>query len=317
MPRKAVLAGGSGFLGSALARRLTDAGWEVVVLSRDRGETQRPGAPRTRTVHWDARTAGEWARELDGADALVNFTGRSVNCVHTPENRREILWSRLDSVRALGAALSGLRQRPPVWVQCSGVGYYGPRGPERCDESTPPGDDFLAGVCRDWEQAAAAACPAEVRPVVLRLGMVLGRDGGAFPLLARLARAGLGGRAGSGRQGMSWIHLDDAVALFFRAIEDAHLSGVYNACAPEPVANAAFMRELRTAVGRPWSPPAPGFAVRLAARLFLRTDPSLVLEGQFVVPVRLTAAGFRFRFPRVTEALADLARAPRATPGGH
>lgn len=247
----------------------------------------------------------------------MNFTGRSVNCVHTPENRQQILGSRLDSVRVLGAVLAGLPRQPRSWVQCSGAGFYGPRGDERCEETTASGSDFLAQVCRRWEEEFAAACPAEVRPVVLRLGMVLGREGGVFPLLARLARRGLGGAAGHGRQGMSWIHLEDAVGIFAQVANDEKLHGAYNACAPEPVANADFMRALRRAVHRPWSPPAPAFAVRWAARYFLRTDPSLVLEGQFVVPARLTAAGFRFRFPRVKEAFANLASAPRAIPSGH
>lgn len=315
MPRKAILAGGSGFLGQALARRLLADGWEVVVLTRSPRQCHQLGDTGGRPVAWDARTAGDWSGELDGADALVNFAGRSVRCVHTDGNRRAIRDSRVHAVEALGAALAKAARPPGVWVQCSGIGYYGPRGAgECCDESTPPGDDFLARVCRDWEAAFHAACPAASRGVVVRLGMVLGREGGAFPLLAKLARAGLGGTAGGGRQGMSWIHVDDAVGLFVRALADLGMRGAYNACAPEPVANADFMRALRRAVHRPWSPPAPAFAVRLAARCFLRTDPSLVLDGQYAVPARLQAAGHGFVHPHLDAALRDLA-APAAPPG--
>lgn len=305
MPKKAILAGGSGFLGSALARRLVREDWEPVVLTRAPGKDPGPVAG-VRYVAWDARTAGDWANELDGAAAVVNFTGRNVNAAPTPSNRRAILESRLASVHALAQAVARARRRPQVWVQCSGVGYYGPRGTEPCDEATPPGADFLADVCRRWEAAFAAGCPADTRSVVLRLGLVLGRDGGAFPLLVRLARAGLGGSAGHGRQGMSWVHVDDVVAVMMRALGDGLLQGAFNATAPEPVANVEFMRALRRAVHRPWSPPAPAFAVRLAARFILRTDPSLILDGQYAGPARLQAAGFPFLHPRLEDALRDL-----------
>ena len=236
MSPKVILAGGSGFVGTALARRLAGDGREVVILTRNPAEHHAPGDTPgpVRAVAWDGRTVGAWTAELEGAGAVVNLTGRSVNCVHTPENRRLILESRLDSVRVLGTAAAAAKRPPAVWVQASAVGYYGPRGAEACPEDAPPGGDFLASVCRRWEEAQAAACPAGVRPVVLRLGMVLGAEGGAFPLLARLARWGLGGAAGSGRQGMSWIHLDDVVALMARALGDDTLRGAYNATAPEP-----------------------------------------------------------------------------------
>lgn len=313
MAQKVILAGGSGFVGTALTRRLAAEGWEVVVLSRSPAECHviRDTVGTVRAVGWDGRTAGAWAREVDGAAAVVNLAGRSVNCVHTPENRQQILESRLDAVRALAAALGAARRPPAVWVQASAVGYYGPRGADPCPEDAPPGGDFLASVCRRWEEAQVAGCPAAVRPVILRLGMVLGNSGGAFPLLARLARWGLGGAAGSGRQGMSWIHLDDVVALVVRALGDETMREVYNATAPEPVANAAFMRALRTAVRRPWSPPAPAFAIALAGRYLLGTDPSLVLDGQFAPPARLVAAGHAFRFPTLASALADLVTAGR------
>jgi uncharacterized protein len=301
MSNKAVLAGGSGFIGRAVAGHLRALGWEVVVLTR----RPRPRDDGIREVAWDARTAGAWARELDGAAALVNLTGRSINCVHDEANRREILQSRLDSVRALGAAVAGCARPPPVWVQAGAVGYYG-TGPEMRTEDSPPGGDALAGICRQWEEEFARACPATVRPVVLRLGVVLGRESGAFPPLARVTRFFLGGAAGSGRQGFSWIHLDDVAGIIARACTDATMRGAYNACAPRPVDNAGFMRALRSALGRPWAPPAPAFAIRLAARFVLRTEPGLILEGLFCRPARLEQAGYRFRHPELAGALADL-----------
>lgn len=307
MARKVILAGGSGFIGSAVARHLAAEGWDVVILTRG-SKTVLDRVVGARPVAWDGTGVGAWTSELEGAQAIVNLAGASVNAVPTERNRQKILQSRLAAVRALGEALARTAQRPAAWIQGSAVGYYGPHGDEPCTEDTAPGNDFLAQVCREWEAAFAASCPGDVRPVVLRFGMVLGRTGGAFPLLARLARAGLGGTAGHGRQGISWVHVDDVVQIITRALAPPDLRGAYNVCAPQPLPNADFMRALRAAVHRPWSPPAPAFMVRLGARYLLRTNPDLVLDGQFAVPRRLEAAGYQFRFPALAPALADLVK---------
>ncbi|MBI3887216.1 MAG: TIGR01777 family protein [Opitutae bacterium] len=315
MSPKAVLAGGSGFLGQALARELRSRGREVVVLTR------RPRARRgdgIREVAWDPAAAGPgnprgcsapgaWARELEGAEAVVNFTGRSVNCVHHAENRRAILATRLESVRALGAAVQACRQPPAVWVQCSATGYYGDVRGRLSDERAPAGRGFMAEVCREWEHTFEQHVLPATRKVTLRLGVVLGKRGGAYPPLARLTRWFLGGTAGRGDQGVSWIHIDDVTALFLAAMESSDWRGVYNACAPEPATNAEFMRTLREVQKRPWAPPAPGFAVRLTARWLLRTDGDLILAGPRCVPARAMAAGFRFKFAKLLYALDELA----------
>lgn len=323
MAPKVILAGGTGFIGSALARRFRERGHEVVVLTRS---TPRRRGDGVREVQWDptrnaatgpeaeASSMGDragaseaWRTELGGARAVINLAGASIACVHTPANRERILGSRLDAVHALAAAMrSGAQPPPRVWVQASAVGIYGAGG-ERRDEAAPAGAGFLADVCRRWEETFRAARPADVRDVTLRVGVVLGRRGGAYPPLARATRWFLGGAAGSGRQGLSWILLHDLEEIFLRVVADDAMRGVYNACAPEPVTNAEFMRELRASLGRPWSPPAPAFAIKLIAPLVLRTEPSLVLEGQFAVPARLQAAGFRFQAPRLGPALTALA----------
>lgn len=311
MPPRIVIAGGTGFIGAELARRLRERGHEVVVLTRSPARRRGDGI---REVTWQPRSEGKegaaprpsWWPELDGARAVINLAGASVDCVHTEENRRRIRQSRVDAVQALGAAVAAAARPPEVWIQASAVGFYGP-GPEPRDEASGPGFGFKAEVCRAWEEAFAAASPAAVRPVVLRIGVVLGRKGGAYPRLARLARLFLGGAAGDGRQGISWILLADLAAIFLRALEDDAMRGAYNACAPEPVSNAAFMRALRRSLRRPWAPPAPAWAIRVAAPLLLRTEPSLVLQGQFVRPARLERAGFRFQAPRLASALAALA----------
>jgi uncharacterized protein (TIGR01777 family) len=273
----------------------------VVVLSRE----PRAEAP-FREVRWDGATRGGWAPELEGAAAVVNFAGRSINCVHTPENRREILASRLTAVTALGQGWAVAKNPPPIWVQCSATGFYGNAGDRLCDESQPPGPGFLSDVCRRWEETFAALALPGVRRVVLRLGVVLDAEHGALPPLAKLTRRFLGGSVGNGRHSISWIHRDDVTAIFQRALERPELSGTYNACAPGPVTNAAFMRELRAVLGRPWSPPAPAFAVRLAAGPLMGVDASLALEGQRCVPARLQAAGFTFAHAEAGEALRDL-----------
>lgn len=304
MARKIILAGGNGFLGSALIRRLRARGDEVVVLTRARPVPRGEGV---REVQWSPPAMGDWACELESANAMVNFAGASIDRVHTEENRRLIIASRVEAIRALGAAVRACSRPPRAWVQSSAVGFYGD-GPGRCDEQTPPGNTFQANVCRQWEAAFAEECPAALRGVVLRLGVVLGNSGGAFPRLERVVKFFAGGAAGDGRQGISWILLDDVESIFLRALDDETMRGTYNACAPEPVSNAVFMRRLREVLDRPWSPPAPAFAIRLIAPTFLQTDPGLVLEGQYVVPARLEAEGFRFQAPQLGDALAKLVR---------
>ena len=302
-PSKVVIAGGSGFIGAALAAELVRRGRSVTVLTR----SPKPRKDGVREVAWDGRTPGTWGGELEGAEALVNLTGKSVNCPHTEENVREIVASRVDSVRALATAVARCAVRPKVWVQASATGFYGDTGDRMCDESGGNGADVLAKTCREWEgtmQSGLLDLP-EVRSVVLRIGFVLGSGGGALSVLAQMTRWGLGGAAGSGRQYISWIHLRDVVRIFAAAVEEGRMAGVYNTVGPQPVTNGAFMRELRRVLGRPWSPPAPSFAVRLGARM-MGSEGSLALVSQRCEPKRLLAAGFVFEFPELAGALQDL-----------
>jgi uncharacterized protein len=306
-PDRIVVPGGSGFIGRSLIPALARAGYDAVVLSRF--GTPIPGA---RVAVWDGRSPGDWARELDGAAAIINLAGRSIDCRHTPRHRDEILRSRLDSVSAIARAISACARPPAVWVQAGGIGYYGDRGDEALDESAPPGTGFLADVCRAWEDALAAAPAKSARKLMLRIGVVLGRAGSALRPLARLARWGLGGRVGSGRQYISWIHMDDTIGIILRALTDTSMEGILNATAPEPVTNEAFMRTLRRVLGRPWSPPIPALSLRLGARL-IGTEASLALEGCRVLPRRLESMRHAFRFSHLEPALRDLvAREHRA-----
>jgi len=296
---KLVIAGGSGFLGTNLLAAVAER-YDCVVLSR------RDAAPDgARGVVWDGRTAGPWAAELEDAAAVVNLTGRSIDCRDTAANRREILTSRVDSVRALAAAVRACRRPPRAWVQASALAFYGNTGAEVLAEDAPPGHGPLAEICRAWEGALAAEALPDVRKVVLRIEFVLSARAGALARLVTLARRGLGGTVGSGRQFISWIHEDDLTRVFCAAISDERLEGPVNTCGPNPVDNRTFMRTLRQTLGLPWMPPAPAFMVRLGAWL-LGTNGRLAIEGRRCAPAKLAAIDFRFEHPELGAALAHL-----------
>lgn len=298
---RVVIAGGTGFLGRSLTRFLEDRGYDVVVLAR-----HAPAEPDVRHRIWDAHSVGDWARTLDGAAAVVNLAGRSVDCVKTPDHCDEILRSRVESTRALGEAARRVGRPPGVWVQMSTAHIYGDPPARVCDEDAAFGHGLAPDVGRAWERAYAEAVPPHTRGVVLRTSFVLGRSGGALPRLAGLARVGLGGKVGSGRQGISWIHETDMNRLFLRALTDPDMEGAYVATAPSPVSNAEFMRLLRRTLGMPLGLPAPAWLVRIGAPLMLRTDPELAIYGRYCVSRRLREEGFEFTYPELPAALADL-----------
>jgi uncharacterized protein (TIGR01777 family) len=300
-----VIAGGSGFIGNALAKAFVAADRPVFVLTRK----PRPRTGGIQEIRWDGEHVGDWVQSLEGAAAIINLTGRSINCRHTPENLREIAASRINSVKAIAAGMVWLKTLPCVWVQASATGFYGDTGDRLCDETAPNGSDTLAQVCRDWEKACESACESVTAPgirrVILRIGFVMGREGGALPVLARMTKLFMGGAVGNGRQSISWIHLADVVGIFAAAVVNEAMSGTYNTVAPKPVTNAEFMRELRRALHRPWSPPVPALAVKLGARL-MGTEGSLALISQRCSAQKIMATGFQFQFPELAPALRDL-----------
>ena len=299
--KRIILAGGSGFVGQALAPVLVAKGYDVVVLGRS-AEHRKEGVDY---LQWNGKTVGHWSSALEGAEAVVNLTGKNINCRHTAENRREIVRSRVDSVRVLGKAIANCATPPKVFAQASGVGYYGDTGEQVVDEAAPPGTDFPAEVCRQWEGAFDALYLPATRKVVLRLGVVLGRDGGALPVLEKLTRWFLGGAVGSGRQFISWIHVADLIQMFVSVIERPEFTGVFNANAPAAVTNREFMRELRRALHRPWSPPVPAPFVRAGAWL-MGSEGELALLSSRCAPRRFLEHGFQFQFPTLREAFANL-----------
>jgi uncharacterized protein (TIGR01777 family) len=312
---KVILAGGSGFLGTALARELVRHDAEVVVLTRNAAR-RSPFDDAVRAVEWDGKTLGAWANELNGAHAVVNFTGRNVNCRYHASIRRAILSSRVDSVRVIDQAILTCQAPPAVVVQAATLAIVGDTGDVILDESAQPGVGFSPNVATAWEAAFNEARTPHTRRVLMRISFALGRDGGALGTLARLTKCFLGGTVGSGRQYMSWIHVDDLCRAILWAIESDHARGLYNVTAPNPVTNREFMHELRRALHRPWSPPAPAWAVRFGAFL-MRTEPELALWGRKGVPKRLLEEGFTFRFSNLPDALNDIypARSDPGTPG--
>lgn len=304
--KRVVIAGGSGFLGVSLAHHLAAAGRRVTILSRSR---PRPAGPWEH-VPWDARTPGDWTGCLDGADGLVNLVGRTVDCVKTPDHCDEILRSRVEATRVLGVACRRLAAPPPAWVQMSTAHIYGDPPDAWCDEESPTGYGLAPHVGREWEAEFSRSILPGQRGVVLRTSFVIGRDRGAgrgaLGRLAPLARLGLGGTVGSGRQGMSWIHEADMNRLFERGLTDPAMEGVYVASSPNPVSNAEFMRCLRRAAPWPKVPlalPAFEWMVRIGAPLVLRTDPEIALYGRYVRSSRLEREGFTFRYPLLRDAL--------------
>ena len=294
--------GGSGFVGAALCQGLRDQGHQVTVLTRSaRAAAALPAG--VGACLGDPTQPGAWQNEAARHQGFVNLAGASIFNRWSDDYKRLILDSRIKTTRHLVQAI-GLRQAGDraVLVSASAVGYYGFRGDEELDESSPPGEDFLASVCRAWEDEAMAAEGYGARVVRARFGIVLGDGGGALEKMLPLFRAGLGGPLGSGRQWFSWIHRRDLAAALLFCLADPNLAGPVNCAAPGPVTNRALAKALGRALGRPAFLPAPGFAIRLALGEF----GSVLLEGQRVLPRALLAAGFAFALPSLEAALADL-----------
>ncbi|MDQ6630390.1 MAG: TIGR01777 family oxidoreductase [Verrucomicrobiota bacterium] len=297
-----MLAGGSGFLGQSLAVELLARNYEVIILTR----SPKNRSPQIKEIFWDGKTLGDWKNFLNEATALVNFTGKSVNCRHTPENRRVIRDSRIDSVKILNAAILQCAQPPRAFVQCSTLAIYGNPGDKICEETAAFGHGFSEEIAQEWEKVFHETPTPATRKVILRIGFALGRNGGPLEILSSLTKYFLGGTVGNGRQYISWIHQADLNQMFLWGIEHAEIEGAFNATSFDPVTSAEFMRELRGAWHRPWSPPAPEWLVNIGAWL-LRTEPSLALTGRRCLPKRFSEKGFQFQFPNLREALQNLA----------
>jgi uncharacterized protein len=307
---KIVIPGGSGQVGTILARAFHRDGHDVVVLSR------RPGVRPWRVAAWDGATLGSWQSEIDGCDVVINLAGRSVNCRYTAAKRKEILQSRVLSTRVVGQAIADASRQPRVWLQASTATIYAHRYDNPNDEhsgilgghesNAPSSWRFSIEVARAWERAFVEAITARTRKIALRSAMTLSPDpGGVFDTLLGLARHGLGGSADHGRQFMSWIHYEDFVAAVRWLIGRDDIEGAVNVAAPNPLPNAAFMRLLREACGASFGLPVNKWLLEIGA-VFMRTETELILKSRRVVPARLLEHGFTFKYPHWRGAACDL-----------
>jgi len=332
---KIVIPGGSGQVGTFLARAFGGDGHEVVILGRRAAKesNERVGGnslhlsnKSTRIVPWDAVSLGGWTAELEGADAVINLAGRSVNCRYNPRNRKLITDSRVNSTRAVGEAIAQCKHPPRVWLQAGSATIYAHRFDAPNDEATgimasaetdvPDTWRFSIGVATSWERAANAFELPHTRKVLLRSAIVLNPDpGSAFEILLRLVRFGLGGHSGNGRQYVSWIHEIDFIRAITWLIENESIEGAVNITSPNPVPNEEFMRGLRDAWGIKFGLPSPEWLLEIGA-FFMRTESELILKSRRVVPGVLTKGGFNFEFPAWRDAARDLCRRWRELNGG-
>jgi hypothetical protein len=289
---KLVIAGGTGFIGERLRKAAVSKGHEVVILSRH-SQVNFPA------VVWDAKSSGEWQSAIEKADAVVNLCGTSiVDGRWNMRQKKQIYDSRILPTRALVAALSQLKEKPKALINASAIGFYGDRADEELDESSKPGDDFLAKLCVDWEREALMAQSLGVRAVCLRIGLVFSRDGGALKRLALPFRFGLGGRLGSGRQWMSWIAMEDLLEMIFSLV-DSEILGPVNAVSPNPIRNNDFALSLSQTLQRPAWISVPRWVLNCA----LGEVSSVVLSSQRAFPKKIVASGFKFQFEDLPSAL--------------
>jgi uncharacterized protein len=300
---RVIITGGTGLIGKALAKSLALDRHEVIILSRSPDKHQAGLPSGVRAEQWDAVSARGWGKLADGAAAIVNLAGENLGAGRWSEARKkEIQESRLNAGKAVTEAILAAGVKPGVVIQASAVGYYGVRGDEPVTEADHAGNDFQARVCVDWEESTAEVEAAGVRRVIMRTGVVLDAREGALPRMLLPYRFFAGGPLGSGKQWFSWIHLDDDIAAMRFLIDSPQAAGVYNLSAPNPLTNAEFGRAIGSALGRPSFIPAPGFAIRMV----FGEMATIILDGQRVIPERLLASGYKFKYTHAVPALKSI-----------
>jgi len=312
------ITGGSGLIGRHLARKLLNSGHQPVILSRHSDKVRRkPEFREFQVVQGDPSTEGRWQDEIDGCDAVVNLAGHNLFADRwNTDIKRKIRDSRIHGTDHVVSAIGKARNKPGVLVQASAIGYYGPHADEELDETSPSGSDFLAVVCREWEQASERVSELGVRRVVVRIGIVLAPGEGALAFMTPIFKLGPGAPIGSGgglfakgRQWMSWIHIDDIAGMFQMAVENAEAAGPINGTAPNPVRNAEFSKTLSSVLRKPYTPwrffvpIGPPDAV---IQLMLGEVAGVVTAGQKVLPTKARALGYQYKFPELEKALRDV-----------
>lgn len=302
--KKIVLAGGSGQIGTALCLFYGSRTESIVVLTRSKSKQKG----NIHYVNWDAKTQGIWAKELEGADMLINLTGKNVNCRYTEENRREIFDSRTNSTLALAEAVKTCHVWPKLWIQSASATIY------RHAEDRPMtekdgiiGSGFSVDVCKKWESEFwDQTLPfVSMRKVVLRTSLVLGKKEGVFPRLRNLTRIGLGGKQGNGKQWISWIHEADVTNMIEWIATHEKIEGVINCTAPNPIKNIEFMQIMRKGFCMPFGLPSPAWMLEAGA-FIIRTETELILKSRWVLPRKILKTGFQFQYPEASAAINDL-----------
>lgn len=294
---RVIITGGTGLIGHRVSYWLVRDGHEVIVLSRNSQAKKMP--PNVQGARWDAYSAFGWGHLLDGNTVIINLAGQNpANWRWTERHKRRMFASRIDSTEAVAEAIQFAKEKPILLIQASAVGYYGDRGDETVTEATPAGKGFRADLCLDWEDVAEQI---PIRKVILRIGDVLSRDGGFLPSMMTVTRLAAR-KLGSGRQWISWVHIDDVAHAIRFLMSNPNSSGVYNLSAPNPVTNAEFMRTLAHTISAPRLISVPGWGVKV----LVGQQAEVVLDSQRVLPARLQESGYRFAFPTIDAALTDL-----------
>ncbi|SHG52704.1 hypothetical protein SAMN05421866_0723 [Chryseobacterium oranimense] len=295
---KIIIAGGTGFLGESLEKYFKEKGAQVSVLTR------KP--KRSNEMYWDARSLGEWKNSIEGADVLINLTGKSVDCRYNEKNKEEIYRSRIDSTKVLQQAVDQCTIKPRIWLNASSATIYIHSETQlNTEENGIIGDDFSMNICKSWEKEFFKMNDEGTRRVALRTSIVLGNNGGAFPKLRTITKFGLGGKQGRGQQKVSWIHIDDFCEAVEWIINHENISGLVNVTAPNPVSNEDLMTKMRKHLKIPFGLNAPVWQLEIAS-LFLNTETELLLKSRNVYPEKLIKAGFQFSYPELDKALQHL-----------
>lgn len=301
---KVLVTGASGFVGRRVVAQLLQKNHEVVVTTRNLAKAAVVLGSQCKYVLWTDTQAFPPAEAFDGVDAVINLMGENIGEKKWDESQKKKIYdSRIHGTRLLVDAMKALPKKPKVLVSASAIGIYGAHGDEAIDENATPGNDFLATVCKDWEAEANKAKEAGIRVVILRTGVVFGKNGGALKKMLPVFKLGLGGKVGSGKQYMSWIHVDDLASMYVQAVEDNTMSGPFNAVSPYPVTNAEFSKALGKRLGRPAILPAPAFAIKKV----LGEMSTIVLDGAKVVPAKFKERRFQYRSASLEKTLKESA----------
>lgn len=301
MKKKIIIAGGSGFIGQELANYFKNK-YHVIVLTRGNYKNENG----ITFMNWDAKSLGNWATELEGAEALINLTGKSVNCRYNEANKAEIYESRLNSTAILGEAIKQCKQKPKVWINAaSGTIYRNEFEKPNTETNGIIGEGFSVDVCQKWEQMFYSFSFKEVRQINLRIAIVLQKDKSVMIPFKKLAKFGLGGKAGNGNQMFSWIHIDDFCRAINHFINHQKSIGTYNLASPNAVTNANFMQKIREKLNMPIGINQPKWLLEIGAWL-IKTETELILKSRWVYPEKLINEGFKFHFEKMEETINTL-----------